>query len=98
MGQAGGAGRRVPLLWGCLGVLTQLCGPSWRGFAHPGALLSAMPVLSPLCQAGGQAHLPADLPVPWGKESPPEESLSLQLLLLFKGIRAKLILQLATQK
>lgn len=46
-----GAGRRVLLLWGCLGVLTQLCGPSWRGFAHPGALPSAVPVLFPLCQA-----------------------------------------------
>lgn len=85
------------MLWGCLGGLTQLCGPLWRKFAHPGALPSAVPVLSPLCQAGGQAHLPTDLPCP-GKESPSGESLSLQLLLLFKGITAKLTLQFATQK
>lgn len=91
-----GAGRRVLLLWGCLGVPTQCCGPLWRRFVHPAALPSAVPVLSPRYHRGGQADLPADL-CP-GKESPPGESLSLQLLVLFKGIRAKLTLQFATQK
>lgn len=86
-----GAGRRVTLLWGCLGVPTRRCGPSGRGFAHPGALPSAVLVLSPCARQEVRLICP-------GKGSPPGVSLSLQLLVLFKGIRAKLTLQFATQK
>lgn len=93
MGQAGGTHRSG----GAWGSRPSSVAPHGEDLLF----LVLSPVPCPCCPRCARREVrlicPQTFPCP-GEESPPGESLSLQLLVLFKGIRAKLTLQFATQK